>query len=76
MRVLLRKKLLAAALGALMMPAVACAQAPAALPDANPAMWVVKDEDTTIYMFGTFHVLDGKRDWFNDEVKGRLRRFL
>ena len=42
---------------------------PAPLPDAEPAMWVVKDKDTTIYLFGTFHALDGKRDWFNDEVK-------
>ena len=32
-------------------------------------MWVVKDKDTTIYLFGTFHVGDGKVDWFNDEVK-------
>ena len=40
-----------------------------ALPDAEPAMWMVKDADTTIYLFGTFHALDGKRDWFNDEVK-------
>lgn len=40
-----------------------------ALPDAEPAMWMVKDSDTTIYLFGTFHALDGKRDWFNDEVK-------
>ena len=32
-------------------------------------MWVVRDADTTIYLFGTFHALDGKRDWFNDEVK-------
>ena len=47
---------------------VASAAAPA-LPDAEPAMWVVKDNDTTIYMFGTFHALDGKRDWFNDEVR-------
>jgi uncharacterized protein YbaP (TraB family) len=39
------------------------------LPDADPAMWVVKDEDTTIYLFGTFHLLDGKTDWLNDEVK-------
>jgi hypothetical protein len=39
------------------------------LPDADPAMWVVKDKDTTIYLFGTVHALDGKRDWFNDEVK-------
>ena len=66
---MLKKKLLCAALGALVMPALACAQAPAPLPDADPAMWVVKDDDTTIYMFGTFHMLDGKRDWFNDEVK-------
>jgi uncharacterized protein YbaP (TraB family) len=40
-----------------------------ALPDAEPAMWVVKDADTTIYLFGTFHALDGKTDWFNDEVR-------
>lgn len=43
--------------------------AKAALPDADPAMWVVKDDDTTIYLFGTFHVGDGKVEWFNDEVK-------
>lgn len=40
-----------------------------ALPDADPAIWVVKDPDTTIYLFGTFHALDGKSAWFNDEVK-------
>ncbi len=40
-----------------------------ALPDAEPAMWMVKDADTTIYLFGTFHALDGKSDWFNDEVR-------
>jgi len=44
------------------------APAAAALPDADPAVWVVRDEDTTIYLFGTFHLLDG-RPWFNDEVK-------
>ena len=43
-------------------------QASPSLPDANPAIWVVRDEDTTIYLFGTFHMLDG-RPWFNDEVK-------
>jgi uncharacterized protein len=51
-------------------PALARAPAaPAALPDADPAIWVVKDPDTTIYLFGTFHALDGKSDWLNDEVK-------
>ena len=38
------------------------------LPDANPALWVVRDDDTTIYLFGTFHLLDG-RPWFDDEVR-------
>lgn len=55
-----------------MVQAPALAQAPAtaaALPDADPAIWVVKDPDTTIYLFGTFHALDGKSDWFNEEVK-------
>jgi uncharacterized protein YbaP (TraB family) len=47
-------------------PAASAAQAP--LPDADPAMWVVRDDDTTIYLFGTFHLLDA-RPWFNDEVK-------
>src|SRR5947209_1667406 len=44
------------------------AHAPAPLPDANPAVWVVRDADTTIYLFGTIHVLDA-RPWFNDEVR-------
>jgi uncharacterized protein YbaP (TraB family) len=44
--------------------------APAAqVPDARPALWVVNDVDTVIYLFGTFHALDGKSAWFNDEVK-------
>lgn len=46
--------------------AVPPAQAPR--PNARPALWVVNDEDTVIYLFGTFHALDGKSEWFNDEV--------
>ena len=49
-------------------PAPAAAPAAAPLPDADPALWVVRDEDTTIYLFGTFHMLD-RRPWFNDEVR-------
>lgn len=59
-------------------PALATAQttpaspapAPAAAPqsDADPALWVVRDDDTTVYLFGTIHLLD-ERPWFNDEVK-------
>jgi uncharacterized protein YbaP (TraB family) len=35
----------------------------------DPAMFVVKDSDTTIYIFGTFHALDGKTEWFKDRVR-------
>lgn len=57
--------LIAAALAA----STATVSAPAPLPDAHPAIWVVNDADTVIYLFGTFHALDGKSAWFNDEVE-------
>jgi uncharacterized protein YbaP (TraB family) len=57
--------LLAAAIATFTPP---LAEAPAALPDGDPALWVVGDADTRIYLFGTFHALDGKTDWFNEEV--------
>ena len=56
----------AAALAATVTPTVR--NVPPALPDAKPAIWVVNDHDTVIYLFGTFHALDGQTDWFNDEV--------
>ncbi|MBX3594125.1 TraB/GumN family protein [Sphingomonas sp.] len=37
--------------------------------DADPALWVVKDADTTIYLFGTVHVLKPGTRWFNDGVR-------
>lgn len=58
-------------------PAPAATSAPAAaapLPDADPALWVLRDADTTIYLFGTVHMLDGRRDWFNDEVRTAFDR--
>lgn len=47
------------------------APAPAATQttDASPALWVVKDDDTTIYLFGTVHVLRPGMSWFDDAVK-------
>jgi uncharacterized protein YbaP (TraB family) len=60
--------LIAAGLATASVPAAPANWAPA-LPDADPAMWVVNDADTTIFLFGTFHALDGKSDWFNDEVR-------
>jgi len=40
----------------------------------HPALWVVKDADTTIYLFGTFHALDGTTNWFKSDVKTAFDR--
>jgi hypothetical protein len=50
-------------------PAAAAAAAPTTLTDADPALWVVKDDDTTIYLFGTVHVLKPGLSWFDEAVK-------
>ena len=44
-------------------------QAPAATTTADPALWVVKDRDTTVYLFGTIHVLKPGVRWFGGQVK-------
>jgi uncharacterized protein YbaP (TraB family) len=43
-------------LGAALLLATLCATA-------KPALWVVKDADTTIYLFGTVHLLPTDTDW-------------
>lgn len=40
-----------------------------AIKDVDPALWVVKDEDTTIYLFGTVHILKPGLGWFDEGVK-------
>lgn len=40
-----------------------------AVKDADPALWVIKDADTTIYLFGTVHVLKPGLGWFDEGVK-------
>lgn len=43
---------------------------PAVMPDdPDPALWVIKDEDTTIYLFGTVHILKPGMTWFDEAVK-------
>lgn len=37
--------------------------------DADPALWVVKDADTTIYLFGTVHMLKPGLSWFDEAVR-------
>lgn len=51
----------------------ACAQQ-ARPNDADPALWVVKDADTTVYLFGTVHVLKPGLTWFDEAVKTAFDR--
>ncbi len=56
----------------------ACAKQPAkaaaAANDADPALWVVRDTDTTVYLFGTIHVLKPGLTWFDEAVKTAFDR--
>ena len=36
---------------------------------AEPAMWVIKDSDSTIYLIGTLHLLKHETEWKSDKVK-------
>lgn len=38
----------------------------------GPALWVVEDDDTRIYLFGTVHVLPEGLDWLNPTIEGAL----
>ena len=50
-------------------PAVGANEPQLAKPAHSPAMWIVQDHDTTIYLFGTFHALDGRSPWFDGPVR-------
>lgn len=58
-------------------PASDAIEAPAQVPTASvsddpadgPALWKVADDDTTVYLFGTFHALKPGIEWFNGPVK-------
>lgn len=49
---------------------------PAVAQDADaapgPAMWKVADEDTTIYLFGTVHVLPKDVEWYDAAIENAL----
>jgi uncharacterized protein len=67
------KKLISAAFATVLFASSALAQ-PAAVPPAaklmaDPALWVVKDKDTTIYLMGTVHVLKPGTVWLDGGVK-------
>ncbi|WP_324807478.1 TraB/GumN family protein [Sphingomonas sp. LY29] len=41
---------------------------------ATPALWEVRDADTVIYLFGTFHSLDARTVWFDSQVRDAFDR--
>ena len=63
---------LAVLLAAIAVPAAALpsiAVKPALMSVDQPALWVLSDADTTVYLFGTFHALDDRTDWFARNVR-------
>lgn len=65
------RALAGAAIGLALTAAVALpllTPAPARAQDAAPALWVVRDADSTIYLFGTVHVLKPDTAWASDRV--------
>lgn len=42
---------------------------PPAPVNAKPALWKVADKDTTIYLFGTIHLLKPETRWFQGKIK-------
>lgn len=58
----------------LLAAALAAGVAGAPAENSDPAIFEVRDADTTVYLFGTFHALDGQGNWFSDEVKTAFDR--
>lgn len=57
----------------------ACGSAAPAAPQAKPAMWKLSDPDTTIYLFGTVHVLPENLKWRTprfDQTVGQARELV
>ena len=71
-RAMLRKLLIGAALLALGACEARKPEKPAN--HADPALWVVRDADTTIYLFGTVHMLKPGLSWFDEGVKSAFDR--
>lgn len=53
-------------------PPAAAAPAPAPTTVARPALWVVRDADTTIYLLGTVHALRPTVQWRNAQIDQAL----
>lgn len=55
-------------------PTAAAAPVAVSAADADPALWVVRDADTTVYLFGTIHVLKPGLSWFDEAVRTAFDR--
>lgn len=62
-----------AALG-LIATAASGSPAMARAPQAQPALWQVSDKDTTIYLFGTIHLLPRNSPWRTAKLEQALRK--
>lgn len=51
---------------------VAHAQTDYAAIDADPAIWSISDENSTVYLFGTVHILPPELNWRTDAVDAAL----
>jgi uncharacterized protein YbaP (TraB family) len=51
---------------------VATAQTDYAAIEANPGVWSISDEDSTVYIFGTVHILPPELDWQTSDVTAAL----
>jgi len=57
-----------AVIGGAPAPAFAQDTALTSAPDGQPALWVLRDADSTIYLFGTVHILRPETAWHSDVV--------
>ncbi|WP_443748668.1 TraB/GumN family protein [Asticcacaulis solisilvae] len=67
-------RFLGLALGAAALAALACGMLPhqARAETAHPALWVIHDADSTVYLFGTIHVMKADVDWFSPGLHKRF----
>ena len=65
-------KLIKRALGVLGIAAVAASGAPATARTNGPALWQVQDKDTTVYLFGTIHLLPKDSRWRTPKLENAL----
>lgn len=53
-------------------PAATAVTAAAVSAPVSPALWKIADEDTTIYLFGTIHILPEATNWYSGPVAKAL----